>query len=565
MPIPGHENPSIKSRSYSNRLRCLVNPFCHSKPSKSRSTDLYRNTSATEKPINMESNTLSLESPVFQTSRVRFMDSMTMFLVVNLKEHDKVAFSVGKNGNEPNECRKVVMTNKDVLKMMNTGRKFQPTVISKETKENLHGLWMQVTSETKFEELEKKIEEQELTQNPKVPLAVLILAKKVSIIIMSIIASAILSFLFTDGVFQLDPLLSSFNTSTYLNAVLWISFAAFTGLVFTINEIIDLKWNESAKNKHDFMVEVKVVLEKWSSEKIQSVSERMSKYSQTIHKLPTNGFSHNEHANHIQKTTNSNTHDRKSGSQTSSNSSNDEPEVDYPVRFLRAAKGDPVHGRTRYEDTMAWRKEQRMDTILDEPFVFYQLVKKYYPHFYHLRGRNNEPVYYESPAKTDLKKLKKAGMKMEDLLRYYALVTEYMWQRIEPTEEGKSIYVIDLDGIGIMDFVGDVIDFVRKTSSFTGAHYPERSGTIFVINVPSWFNVIWKVVSPMADEVTRRKIRILRGKKNILDDLLTRIELENIPSDYGGLSMPLGQSPEEKMFSDDMKKNLQRADLSPVT
>merc|ERR1712113_748118 len=95
--------------------------------------------------------------------------------------------------------------------------------------------------------------------------------------------------------------------------------------------------------------------------------------------------------------------------------------------------------------------------------------------------------------------LKSHGIEMEGLLRHYAICTEYMWKNIEDSETGKSIYVIDLEGIGLRDFAGEVVDFVKRASSFTADHYPERSGGIFIVNVPSWFSVIWNVVKPMVD------------------------------------------------------------------
>ncbi len=149
----------------------------------------------------------------------------------------------------------------------------------------------------------------------------------------------------------------------------------------------------------------------------------------------------------------------------------------------------------------------------------------------------------------NLAALRKEGVQLESLLRHYALCCEYMWKEIEDSEEGKSIYVIDLDGIGFRDFAGEVVDFVKRASKFTGDHYPERSGSIFVINVPSWFSVIWNVVKPMVDDVTKQKITIMKyGQEAITKALMEKIDINNIPPEYGGRSMPLGQSPEEIMF-----------------
>jgi hypothetical protein len=220
-----------------------------------------------------------------------------------------------------------------------------------------------------------------------------------------------------------------------------------------------------------------------------------------------------------------------------------------PFRFIRATKGDVAAAKMRWAETCQWRAEMGMDTILSKPHPKLQVIKENYPHYFHLRGKKNECCYYERPAKMNLPALKAAGVQMDKLLTHYALCCEYMWTEIEPSEEGKSIYVIDLDGIGFRDFAGEVVDFVKRASAFTGAHYPERSGSIFVINVPSWFNVIWNVVKPMVDDVTKQKITIMKyGMEAITQALAEKIDIQNIPPEYGGRSMPLGHSPEEKKF-----------------
>lgn len=222
--------------------------------------------------------------------------------------------------------------------------------------------------------------------------------------------------------------------------------------------------------------------------------------------------------------------------------------ADLPNRFLLAEKGDAVKGLARYQETLAWRRDERLSEILFTPSPSFKTIKENYPHYYHKRGKNGEPVYYEKPGKINLKALKGAGLTLDDLMHNYLMVTEFLWQVIEANDNKKCISVIDVDGIGISDFRGEAVEYVRKAAAVSGKHYPERCAYIFVINTPSWFNVIWNVVKTMIDEVTREKVVMVRGKKAILEALQVRIPLENIPEEYGGLSE--GSAPEETLLHD---------------
>lgn len=226
-----------------------------------------------------------------------------------------------------------------------------------------------------------------------------------------------------------------------------------------------------------------------------------------------------------------------------------------PLRFLRAGKGDPIEGQRRYEATLQWRKEHGVDNILFEAHPSYEMVKKNYPHYFHLRGKQGEPVFFEIPPKTDLAALKAGGMDLHSLVHHYTMVTEYQWQIIERDDLARSVTVLDLEGIRMMDFVGECVEYVKMCSQFSGQHYPERAGHVIVVNVPRWFAMIWKVVKPMVDEATLEKINIVRGKDAVFAALNEKIPVENIPPEYGGKSVPLGESPEEYALRDLIRHN----------
>jgi hypothetical protein len=166
------------------------------------------------------------------------------------------------------------------------------------------------------------------------------------------------------------------------------------------------------------------------------------------------------------------------------------PPSQLPLRFLRAGKGDQTVGLARYEQTLQWRRDNHVDTILREAFPNFALVKAHYPHYCCGTGKNGEPCFYEQPPRTDLKALSAAGVTLDDLLHHYTMVTEFQWQYCCRDDLQRSIYIIDLKGIKFGDFYGDVVEFVKKASAMSSLHYPERAGVVFVVNVPSWFKIV---------------------------------------------------------------------------
>ena len=109
-----------------------------------------------------------------------------------------------------------------------------------------------------------------------------------------------------------------------------------------------------------------------------------------------------------------------------------------------------------------------VDSILRRPNPHFALIKQRYLHYFHFRGKNKEPCFYEIWAKTNLKALREGGVSVEDLLQHYAMIVEYQWQIVERDEFAKSLYII-----------------VKRASAFCNQHYPERAGTVYIINVPT--------------------------------------------------------------------------------
>lgn len=68
-----------------------------------------------------------------------------------------------------------------------------------------------------------------------------------------------------------------------------------------------------------------------------------------------------------------------------------------PPRFVRAEKDDPPKQRQRYLETLRWRSELEVDTILLRPHPHFELIKSCSTQVYHKTDRKGQIIYIERP------------------------------------------------------------------------------------------------------------------------------------------------------------------------
>lgn len=227
-----------------------------------------------------------------------------------------------------------------------------------------------------------------------------------------------------------------------------------------------------------------------------------------------------------------------------------------PPMFLAAEKGNQQKAEKRWLATIAWRREHDMKNILKKPHPKYDVIKKHFPHWFHMRSKEGYSVYIERSSKIDLKSLKAAGVSLEDLLYHYRFITEFMWVYLNKTvpPKGRGVSIIDIEGMGMKDVGGEVLDFIKKASKFTGDHYPERCGHIFVLNAPWYFSAVWKLLKTFVDPVTVSKTHICKSSE-VTKELLKQLDADVLPKLYGGeCEMDVGEAPEEEMLNNLVKK-----------
>ena len=110
-------------------------------------------------------------------------------------------------------------------------------------------------------------------------------------------------------------------------------------------------------------------------------------------------------------------------------------------------------------------------------------------------------------------------------VEHYIYVNEYLWQILEGKNALATMTsILDLHGLNFKYLrQGDIVNFMKEFVKTMDHHYPQRAHKTLIINAPKWFNLLYKIVSPLLRESTKAKIEIFtRGKRQdkVLKSLL---------------------------------------------
>ncbi|KAE9017307.1 hypothetical protein PR003_g12721 [Phytophthora rubi] len=213
-------------------------------------------------------------------------------------------------------------------------------------------------------------------------------------------------------------------------------------------------------------------------------------------------------------------------------------ELEVNTRFLAGCEGDVDEAKERYAATMKWRKENDVDTILMRPSHVFTDMKECFTHFLHKKDRQGHLVSYEflGGQRKALHDFTARGVTEDEAIMHHVRMMEFMWNVVDPREfpEGNMLKIYDIKGISMADISSDVVNYTKKWGEVIATYNPERVYQVFIVNPPAWFNLIWKLVSPLVNPKTRERIHVLRGQKDITKALLEFVAPENLPKKYGG-------------------------------
>ncbi|KAL4434601.1 hypothetical protein ABPG77_002724 [Micractinium sp. CCAP 211/92] len=192
-------------------------------------------------------------------------------------------------------------------------------------------------------------------------------------------------------------------------------------------------------------------------------------------------------------------------------------------RYWRAEKGSVEKAAKRLEQQAAWH---RGFGVVTQEAIAAELacgkVKLQPP----AAGSSGRPLLIVKA------RLHKPGATPQAINQFicYCLETacHYCWHADNP--DGKLVAVFDLGGLQVKN-----LDATALRASFTmlAQHFPERMLSVWMLDAPTIFWGLWKIVEPFVDATARKNIRFVNGQAGRAA-LVESLGPAVVPLEYGG-------------------------------
>ncbi|XP_020225097.1 phosphatidylinositol/phosphatidylcholine transfer protein SFH9 isoform X4 [Cajanus cajan] len=166
-------------------------------------------------------------------------------------------------------------------------------------------------------------------------------------------------------------------------------------------------------------------------------------------------------------------------------------------RFLKARDGIVVKAHKMLVDCLRWRVENEIDNVLAKPI---------HPDLYR-RLRDSQLIGMSGFSKEGLPVIA-VGV---GLSTFDEVFDKYYIQSHIQMNEYRDRVILLLTAISTVDDL----------------NYPEKTDAYYIVNVPYVFSACWKVVKPLLQERTRRKVHVLKGCG--MEELLKVMDYASLP------------------------------------
>ncbi|XP_006874960.1 PREDICTED: SEC14-like protein 5 [Chrysochloris asiatica] len=215
------------------------------------------------------------------------------------------------------------------------------------------------------------------------------------------------------------------------------------------------------------------------------------------------------------------------------------PKDEHILRFLRARDFHLDKARDMLRQSLSWRKQHHVDSLL-QTWRPPALLEEFYAGGWHYQDIDGRPLYIVRLGQMDTKGLMKA-VGEEALLQHVLSVNEEGQKRCEGNTKqfGRPISswtcLVDLEGLNMRHLWRPGVKALLRMIEVVEDNYPETLGRLLIVRAPRVFPVLWTLISPFINENTRQKFLIYSGSNyQGPGGLVDYLDKEVIPDFLGG-------------------------------
>ncbi|XP_020570993.1 phosphatidylinositol/phosphatidylcholine transfer protein SFH9-like isoform X2 [Phalaenopsis equestris] len=200
------------------------------------------------------------------------------------------------------------------------------------------------------------------------------------------------------------------------------------------------------------------------------------------------------------------------------------------VRFLKARDWNVPKAHKMLMDCLNWRLQNEIDKILSKPILpvdLYRAVRD--SQLLGLSGYSKQglPIFAIGVGQSSFDKAS-----VHCYVQSHIQINEYRDRVILPNATkkhgrhiGTCIKILDMTGLKLSAL--SQIKLMTIISTVDDLNYPEKTDTYYIVNAPYVFSSCWKVVKPLLQERTRKKVQVLQGCGR--DELLKIMDYSSLP------------------------------------
>ncbi|KAE8813200.1 SEC14 cytosolic factor [Hordeum vulgare] len=200
------------------------------------------------------------------------------------------------------------------------------------------------------------------------------------------------------------------------------------------------------------------------------------------------------------------------------------------LRFLKAREWNVPKAYKMLMDCLNWRLQNEIDSVLAKPILpadLYRSIRDTLLVGLTGYSKQGQPVYAFGVG---LSTFDRASVNY--YLQSHIQMNEYRDRVVLPGASERSGRQINTC-LKVMDMTGlklSALNQIKMLSTITAVddlNYPEKTETYYIVNAPYVFSACWKVVKPLLQERTKKKIKVLYGPGR--DELLKVMDYASLP------------------------------------